>query len=98
MARIFITGSADGLGRYAAETLLDQGHHVVVHARSDARLAAAESLIDRGAQAVVGDLADPDQTREVAEAVNRLGPLDVVIHNAGVYTGRSVLPVNVVAP
>jgi len=98
VARIFITGSADGLGRYAAETLLHQGHQVVVHARSDARLAAAESLIDHGARAVVGDLADPDQTRAVAAGVNRLGPLDVVIHNAGVYTGRSVLPVNVVAP
>jgi NAD(P)-dependent dehydrogenase (short-subunit alcohol dehydrogenase family) len=29
--------------------------------------------------------------------VNRLGRLDAVIHNAGVYTGRRVLPVNVVA-
>ena len=35
MARIFITGSADGLGRAAAATLLDAGHELVVHARSD---------------------------------------------------------------
>ena len=40
MARVFITGSADGLGRAAAETLLGDGHDVVVHARSADRLAA----------------------------------------------------------
>jgi len=37
MARIFITGSADGLGRAAARSLLDQGHEVVLHARSTER-------------------------------------------------------------
>jgi NAD(P)-dependent dehydrogenase (short-subunit alcohol dehydrogenase family) len=47
--------------------------------------------------AVVGDLSDLDQTRGVADQVNRLGPLDAVIHNAGVITGPDVLPVNVVA-
>lgn len=98
MARIVVTGSADGLGRAAAEQLLDDGHEVVVHARSTARLAAVGDLVDRGASAVVGDLADPDQTRDVAEQVNRLGLMDAVIHNAGVYTGRQILPVNVVAP
>jgi NAD(P)-dependent dehydrogenase (short-subunit alcohol dehydrogenase family) len=98
MARVFITGSADGLGRAAAGTLLDAGHDVVVHARSRERLAAVASLSDRGAAAVVGDLADPEQTRDVAEQVNGLGSMDAVIHNAGVYSGALVLPVNVVAP
>ncbi|TMJ14304.1 MAG: daunorubicin C-13 ketoreductase, partial [Alphaproteobacteria bacterium] len=36
MARIFITGSTDGLGRAAARTLLDSGHEVVLHARNAA--------------------------------------------------------------
>jgi NAD(P)-dependent dehydrogenase (short-subunit alcohol dehydrogenase family) len=39
MAIVFITGSADGLGR-AAQSLLDQGHRVVLHARSADRAAA----------------------------------------------------------
>src|SRR3954449_7003773 len=98
MARIFITGSADGLGRETARTLLTGGHDVVVHARSEQRLANVRDLLERGAEAVMGDLADPDQTREIAEQVNRLGRMDAVIHNAGVYTGRTILPVNVVAP
>jgi NAD(P)-dependent dehydrogenase (short-subunit alcohol dehydrogenase family) len=98
MARVFITGSADGLGREAAQTLLDQGHKVVVHARNRDRLTAVRHLLDRGAAAVVGDLSDLDETRDVAGQVNRLGPTDAVIHNAGVNAGPDVLPVNVVAP
>jgi NAD(P)-dependent dehydrogenase (short-subunit alcohol dehydrogenase family) len=98
MPRVFVTGSADGLGRATAQTLLDRGHEIVVHARSEHRLAALRDLLDHGAVPVVGDLADLDQTRDVAEQVNRLGRMDAVIHNAGVFTGRTILPVNVVAP
>jgi NAD(P)-dependent dehydrogenase (short-subunit alcohol dehydrogenase family) len=98
IARILITGSADGLGRAAAETLLADGHDVVVHARNADRLAAVRELQDVGAAAVVGDLSDVDETRRLADTVNHLGRMDVVIHNAGVYRSPQVLPVNVVAP
>ena len=98
MARVFITGSADGLGRLTAQTLLDEGHEIVVHVRNSTRLDAVHELVDRGAAAVVGDLADLEQTRHVAEQVNRLGLMDAVIHNAGVYSGPAVMPVNIVAP
>jgi NAD(P)-dependent dehydrogenase (short-subunit alcohol dehydrogenase family) len=98
MMRVFITGSADGLGLKAAQTLLAEGHGVVVHARNANRLRAIQALLDRGAEAVVGDLSDLQQTRHVAEWVNHIGAMDTVIHNAGVYSGPQVLPVNVVAP
>jgi NAD(P)-dependent dehydrogenase (short-subunit alcohol dehydrogenase family) len=98
MARVFITGCADGLGRATAQTLLEDGHDVVVHARNPDRLAAVRTLLDRGATGVVGDLSDLEQTRSVADQVNRLGAMDAVIHNAGVFSGPHVLPVNVVAP
>lgn len=98
MARIFVTGSADGLGRAAADTLLGEGHHVVVHVRSKERLPAVQALVDRGAKVVIGDLAVLQQTVALAEQVNVLGPMDSVIHNAGVYDSPLVLPVNVVAP
>jgi NAD(P)-dependent dehydrogenase (short-subunit alcohol dehydrogenase family) len=64
--RVFITGSAGGLGRAAAQTLLDQGHDVVVHTRNRDRLTAVRDLLDRGAAAVVGDLSDLEETRGVA--------------------------------
>jgi NAD(P)-dependent dehydrogenase (short-subunit alcohol dehydrogenase family) len=97
MARVLITGSADGLGRAAAEDLAADGHEVIVHARSAERLAAVEPIIGRGASAVVGDLSDVEQTRSVADQVNRLGRIDAVIHNAGVLRGPHLLTVNVVA-
>jgi len=96
--RVFITGSADGLGRLAAQTLLDDGHEVVVHARNGDRLTAMRDPLDRGAAAVVGDLSNLEETRDIAEQVNDLGRLDAVIHNAGVYSGPNVMPVNIVAP
>ena len=95
MARIFITGSADGLGRAAAETLLEDGQ--IVHARSIQRLTAVSDLIDGGASTVVGDLADLDQTWAVSDQVNQLGRIHAVIHNAGIYIGRHIMPVNIVA-
>jgi NAD(P)-dependent dehydrogenase (short-subunit alcohol dehydrogenase family) len=98
VTRVLVTGSADGLGRAAAQTLRDDGHEVVVHARSTERLAAVRDLVDRGAEAVVGDLSDLEETRDVADQVNRLGRMDAVIHNAGVISGPHVLAVNVVAP
>lgn len=96
--RILVTGSADGLGRAAAATLLGAGHEVVVHVRSHERLSAVSELLAGGAGLVVGDLADLTQTRDVAEQADAIGRMDAVIHNAGVYSGRAVLPVNVVAP
>lgn len=98
MARVLVTGSADGLGRAAAADLLDRGHDVVVHARSSSRLEAVRDLLDRGADGVVGDLSDLGGTRAVAEQVNALGPMDAVIHNAALYSGPLIPPVNVVAP
>jgi NAD(P)-dependent dehydrogenase (short-subunit alcohol dehydrogenase family) len=98
MARIFITGSTDGLGRATAQSLLDKGHDVVVHARSAGRLGAVQDLLDRGALGVVGDLSDMGQTRELADQVNQTGPLDAVVHNAGVFSGAQIFQINVVAP
>ncbi len=98
MARVFVTGSTQGIGRATAAALLDDDHDVVVHARTDHRLADLDDLLARGARSVVGDLALPDQVRGLAEQAGDLGPFDAVIHNAGVLDGPALLPVNVVAP
>lgn len=98
MARIFITGSADGLGHAAAEALLGEGHEVIVHIRNERRRSAVAPIAARGASVVVGDLANLRQTRVLAEQVNALGRMDSILHNAGVYTGPDILAVNLVAP
>jgi len=98
VSRILVTGSADGLGHAAADTLLSQGHEVVVHARNPSRAAALRQLVDRGAQLVVGDFSDQDAVRGIAAELADAAPLDAVIHNAGVWSGRAVMPVNIIAP
>jgi NAD(P)-dependent dehydrogenase (short-subunit alcohol dehydrogenase family) len=98
VARVFITGSADGLGRLAAQTLIQDGHEVVAHARSRDRLTDVQALIVLGAGSVIGDLAEIAETHAIARQVNELGAMDAVIHNAGVMSGPSVLAVNVIAP
>ena len=98
MARFFITGSAGGLGLNAARELMQQGHEVVLHARTESRLADAGEVRDQAVGTVVGNLADVDETVRVAEQANRYGPFEAIIHNAGVYSGSGVLAVNTVAP
>jgi NAD(P)-dependent dehydrogenase (short-subunit alcohol dehydrogenase family) len=85
MARIFITGSADGLGLMEARLLVAQGHQVVLHGRNRDRANEALSKVPGAMTTVVGDLARIAETRCLADQVNELGPFDAVIHNAGVY-------------
>ncbi len=85
MARIFITGSADGLGLMEARMLVAQGHEVVVHGRNRQRVNEALSKVPGALTAVVGDLASIAEMKSLADQVNELGLFDAVIHNAGIY-------------
>jgi NAD(P)-dependent dehydrogenase (short-subunit alcohol dehydrogenase family) len=110
MARVFITGSSDGLGLMAARLLIEQGHEVVLHGRNDLRrVDALRAAASKAKGAVSGDLSTIAGMRSVAEQVNKLGRFDAVIHNAGVgyrephriETERgasNVFAVNVLAP
>ena len=84
MAFVFVTGSSDGLGRMAAQLLVERRHAVVLHARNEARGREAMAAVP-GAQAVLcGDLASLAQTRALADQANAMGAFDAVIHNAAV--------------
>ena len=100
MASIFITGSADGLGQLAAKSLAEQGHQVVLHARSAERGRQAKQKVPQAAHVIVGDLSDGEETKRVAYAANAWGRFDAVIHNAGVYQApaKEIYHVNVIAP
>jgi NAD(P)-dependent dehydrogenase (short-subunit alcohol dehydrogenase family) len=100
VARVFITGSADGLGLLAATELLEQGHDVVSHARNAERAQQAKAQLPEGTKVLVGDLANIEETKRLAADVNESGKFDVVIHNAGVYTAspETILSVNTLAP
>src|SRR5215207_582691 len=100
MARIFITGSADGLGQSAAKALIARGHQVVLHTRNERRGREALDGVPGAEGVVTADLGSIDETRQLASKVNALGEFDAVIHNAGVYNGpaEAIFNVNTLAP
>jgi NAD(P)-dependent dehydrogenase (short-subunit alcohol dehydrogenase family) len=85
MAKIFITGSADGLGQLAAKTLIDLGHQVVLHARNTERGKQALEKVPGAADVLIADLSSIEETKALASKVNASGKFHAVIHNAGVY-------------
>jgi NAD(P)-dependent dehydrogenase (short-subunit alcohol dehydrogenase family) len=85
MAKVFITGSSDGLGLHAAKRLVADGHEVVLHARNNKRAGDAWKALSKATEVVVGDFNALADIHAVARQANALGPFDAVIHNAGVY-------------
>jgi NAD(P)-dependent dehydrogenase (short-subunit alcohol dehydrogenase family) len=100
MARILVTGSADGLGALAARELLSQGHQVILHARNHARGQAALAAVPGADTVLIADLSKTDEVLSLAQQANALGPYDAVIHNAGVYnvSHEEIFAVNSLAP
>ncbi|PSR79370.1 short-chain dehydrogenase/reductase SDR [Coniella lustricola] len=98
MARLLITGSSDGIGALMAKRLISQGHQVVLHARNAQRAADAQAACPGAHACLIGDLTSIEQTRQLAADANKHGPYDAVVHNAGVWSGPNVFPVNTLAP
>jgi NAD(P)-dependent dehydrogenase (short-subunit alcohol dehydrogenase family) len=55
VARVFITGSSDGLGLIAARLLIGQGHEVVLHGRNEGRSRDALAAAAGAGGVVSGD-------------------------------------------
>jgi NAD(P)-dependent dehydrogenase (short-subunit alcohol dehydrogenase family) len=84
MAKVFVTGSSDGLGLMAGRLLAGQGHVVVLHARSEARAESTRVAVPQAEAVLVGDLSTLAAMRDVADQANGWGRFDAVIHNVGI--------------
>ncbi|MEX0350683.1 MAG: SDR family NAD(P)-dependent oxidoreductase [Paracoccaceae bacterium] len=83
---ILITGSTDGIGLLTAKTLGAQGHTILLHGRSEAKLEAAAAEVGAHGDRFVADLSDLRQVEDLtANIMGRHDKLDVLINNAGVY-------------
>ncbi|KAH7000667.1 hypothetical protein EDB80DRAFT_895839 [Ilyonectria destructans] len=108
MARILITGSADGFGLEAARQLVQREHTVYLHARNAKRAADAKAACPGAAGVFVADLSNVSETKKLAEEVNATGYFDAIILNAGMLYGPfrktadtgipAMVVVNVLAP
>lgn len=100
MAKIFITGSTDGIGFLAARQLINNGHEVHLHARNERRSKDVRHMLNSKIPVFIADLSDMYQVRHLADELNMQGKYDAIIHNAGVTSVSSevIFRVNVLAP
>ena len=80
---VLVTGATGGLGEPLCDALAVAGANLVVHGRDRARVEALAARLPR-ARGAVADLASLEETRVLASSV---GPIDMLINNAGVGFG-----------
>jgi 3-oxoacyl-[acyl-carrier protein] reductase len=94
-----VTGGARGIGRAIATALAREGAAVAVADLDEQGASAtAARIVAAGGQAVAigGDVTDPEQAeRIVAETVDALGGLHVLVNNAAIGTSCPVLEMSV---
>lgn len=92
--RVLITGASTGIGAATARRLGKRGAHVALVARRKELLdevAAAVESAGGKAHVIAADLTNPDACEKVvAEAVQALGGLDVLVNNAGMAHSKPV--------
>jgi 3-oxoacyl-[acyl-carrier protein] reductase len=91
---VLVTGGSRGIGEAIARAFAERGDRVAVHYRdaADAARSVRASLPGDGHLIVRADLTDPDAVRAMVDAAaDGLGALDVLVNNAGIYTGHPVL-------
>lgn len=83
---VLITGSTDGIGLLTAKKLAAAGHHVLLHGRSESKLAVAKTEVGGTSQSYLADLSRLADVQEMASQITDHHPtIDVLINNAGVF-------------
>ena len=93
--RVLVTAGAGGIGACLAETFGRQGSRVHI---GDTNAQALEQMLAANQGTITGtvaDVSDPEAVDRLFDDVrSRLGGLDVLINNAGIWEGHAVLDVD----
>ena len=88
---VLVTGASSGIGRASARLFAHAGMRVAISARSKDRLRELARELGAGAVVLPADLTKPQQCDDlISETISRLGRLDVLFANAGVYIAGRV--------
>jgi 3-oxoacyl-[acyl-carrier protein] reductase len=83
-----VTGGGRGIGRAACVRLAKAGARVAInYAADDAAAEETRRLVDAEGvpcTLVKADVSEPEQVRRMVEAASALGPIDLLVHSAGV--------------
>lgn len=89
MRRALVTGGSGGIGAAICMQLAQSGEHVIVHANSRPERAekVVQAIKDDGgsAELAVFDVSDAQQSREQLEQLLVVGPIQILINNAGIH-------------
>lgn len=90
-----VTGASAGIGAATVRRLADEGHAVAFSGRSEGPVQALQDQLEqrgRRGLGVVADMSDAGQTEDfLAQVVERLGPVDVLVNNVGQSPSRNFL-------
>ena len=90
---VLLTGGSSGIGYATAEAFLKEGAKVAITGRNATRLGHAAKALGKSGEilAIRGDVSkSEDAKRFVSETAKALGPIDVLVNNAGIYMNKPV--------
>ena len=91
--KVLITGGAGGIGSVTAGRFVQEGARVVLLDRDEAALDRVQRALG-GCETVVADVSRPEEVARAFEALDAgLGPVDVLINNAGISIRHDVLEI-----
>ncbi len=89
MKRALVTGGNSPIGTAICQELTSMGFHVIVHGHQHVELCkdVTRELIERGgsAESICCDLTDRETTERTMNTILEIGPIQVIVHNAGIY-------------
>ena len=83
--RALVTGSSQGIGLAIAEALATNGAEIVLNGRDQTKLDSVTASLTSRLPATTGVAFDVTDADAVKRAADEIGPIDILINNAGIH-------------